>query len=706
MLPRFTFTNYTTLGPERSDFNEGLTRDFKLFSLQPTLTQIYGNHTLKYGYDYRRLMERRTTNGFNAGSFSFTGTFTNRASNLNSGAEAINLPGREIAAFLLGIPAASPTGSFIEQAASYDFNTDYHGFFVQDDWRVSPKLTLNLGLRYELETGLREAQGRVLTGFDPTAASPLRAAALANYNASVPAGVPITAFQNLSGGLTFAGGSGDANQKTDKNNWQPRIGVSYGLDDKTVLRGGFGIFASPFQIQTATSGSPQYQLQTGFTANTPFSPTSNNGLTFIANLNNPFPSGINQALGSSQGLLTSVGNTLGVVSGTTGPTSAILSNERKNPSYARFIAGIQRELPGGIAAEATFVMSRGYNLPVLRQLNYLPRELLNNFGNTTDAAAILNGIFTTNTFLTQTVPNPFRTLVGATNPFNAANLQRRLLLSPFPQFQDLVVTEYNGSNDYRSLQLQVNKRLNRGVSLNASYTYAHEREKTRRLNPQDEELLETLSVFSRPHRFTLSGVFELPFGKNRSFFNNWHPVAEAVLGGWQLNAVYEWQSGEPLVFGNVFYNGDPSQLKVRIGQSDEQGRKYGVDIPAFDVSGFRVVDPRPTLPTGAVNPNFNQLVVPGFGNNFSVTGQNTLRNFPYTLNNLRNQPFQKFDLGLTKNFHIREGMKFQLRVEAINALNWVYYSGLQLGVTNSAFGLVNTQRNLPRDFQLGGRFTF
>ena len=688
MLPRFDFTNYTTLGPERSDFNEGLTRDFRMFSLQPTLTQIYGNHAIKYGYDYRRLIENRTTNGYNAGRFSFTGTYTSQASNTT--AAIVNQPGRDIAAFLLGIPAASATGSFIEQAASYNFNSDYHGFFVQDDWRVSPKLTLNLGLRYELESGIREAEGRVLTGFDPTAANPLRERALANYNANVPAGVPVTAIQNLAGGLTFAGGSGDVNQSTDKNNWQPRIAASYALDDKTVLRGGFGIFTSPFQIQTQTSGSPQYQLQTGFTANTAFTPTTNNGLTFIANLNNPFPTGVNPAVGSSLGLLTNVGGTLGVVSGTTGPTTAILSHNRKNPNYARFIVGIQRELPGRIALEATFVMSRGYNLPVLRQLNYIPREYLNDLSGVTDPTEITNRIQATQTFLNQTVPNPFRGLVPTNATYNAATIQRRFLLTQFPQFQDLIVTEYNGSNDYRSIQLQANKRLTQGLSLNASYTYTHEREKVRRLNPQDEQLTDMLSTFSRPHRFTFSGIFELPFGRNRWIGNEWHPVVNAFLGGWQFNAVYEWQSGEPLILGNVYFNGDPTQLRARIGEYDEQGRRYGVDIPAFDISGFR-------LPNGTI---------PGFGNNYSVSGQNTLRNFPYTLNNLRNQPFQKFDVGLTKNFQIREGMKLQVRVEAINALNWVYFSGLQTGVTNAAFGLVNTQRNLPRDFQIGGRFTF
>jgi hypothetical protein len=249
--------------------------------------------------------------------------------------------------------------------------------------------------------------------------------------------------------------------------------------------------------------------------------------------------------------------------------------------------------------------------------------------------------------------------------------------------------------------------MSRGISLNASYTFAREHEKTRRLNPQDEFLTDMISVFERPHRVTFSGVFELPFGRGRQFYSNWHPVVDAVFGGWQFNAVYEWQSGEPLVLQNVFYNGDVTQLENRLGQRDEQGRRYGIDIPAFDTTGFRVLDNRQTLPNGTANPTFNQLVIPGFGNNYTVGSQNTLRNIPYTLDSFRNQALQKFDVGLTKNFHIREGMRLQVRVEAINAFNSPYFgNGLQLGVTNAAFGLVSGQRNLPRDIQLGARFTF
>ncbi len=699
VFPRFDFTNYTTLGAQRSDYNEGLDRDFSLFSIQPTLTQIFGNHTLKYGYDYRKLWEQRTTNGYNAGRFLFTGTYTSQASNSSSTEQA--RVGRDLAAFLLGIPTANTTSSLIEQAAVYNVSSDYHGLFIQDDWRVTQKLTLNLGLRYELESGVREDNGNIVLGFNETAVSPLRAQVLANYNANVPSGIPINAFQNLSGGLTFAQGPENLNQSADKNNFQPRIGVSYALNDKTVLRSGFGIFTSPFQIQTID--------QSGYRALTNFNPTSNNGLTFTANINNPFPTGVNPAAGSNLGLNTFLGSGLGTTNAT-GPTATTLYDyDRKNANYARLVFGVQRELPYKLGVEATVVLSRGYDLPVFRQLNYIPREYLNNLQGVMDGGTVLNAILATNTFLSATVPNPFRSLVpfATDSTLNNSTLARRRLLLAYPQFQDLIVTEYNGTSDYKSLQLQISRRLAQGLSFNSSYTYAHDREKVRRLNPQDEELTDAISTANRPHRVTFSGTYELPFGRGRQFFSDLNPIANIFLGGWQFNAVYEWQSGEPLVLQNNFYNGDIAQLENLLGKKDDQGRRYGIDIPAFDLTNFRVLDNRQTLPTGANNTAFNTLVVPGFGNNYTIGSQNTLRYLPYTLDNFRNQPFQKFDIGLTKNFRFGEKMKLQVRVEAINALNSVYLgNGLQLSPTSSTFGYVSGQRNLPRDIQLGGRFTF
>lgn len=679
IFPRFDFRNYLTLGSQRADYNGGQERPFDLYSLQPTLTQIFGNHTLKYGYDYRHLRERFFTEGYSAGRFFFDGTYTMQAS--NSGATQRDRAGRDLAAFLLGVPVVSTSGSIIDNPTEYDASEDYHALFIQDDFRVTQKLTLNLGLRYELESGVREKDGRIVIDFDRTIASPIRAAAIANYNASVPSGIPITAFQNLSGGLIFASGGDQANQQTDKNNFQPRIGFSYALNDKTVVRGGFGIFTAPFQIQAI--------FQPGFSTPTAFTPSTNNGLTFIGTLANPFPTGIRQSPGSAQGLLTFTGRDV-TSANATGPTTTVLSNDRENASYTRFVIGIQRELPFKFGIEATYIYSKGKDLAVSRELNAIPREYLNDFTGVTDPATITLAINSVNTFLNASVPNPLRGLIPDGGTYNAATLTRRRLLVPFPQFGNVAVTEYNGTSDYQSLQFQIVKRFTRGLSFNGSYTFSREHEKVRYLNPQDTELIDTISPTERPHRFTFSGIYELPIGRDRSIGDNWHPVVDAIFGGWQMQGVYEWQSGEPLVFGNVYYNGDPTQLVSRLGDKDEQGRRYGVDIPAFDTAGF-----------------FINGAAPAFANNFTSSSANTLRSFPFTTNNLRNQRFLKFDVGLSKNFRIREGMKFQVRVEAINLLNSPYFSPPNLDPTNASFGFTTAPtRQPPRDIQIGGRFTF
>jgi hypothetical protein len=689
VIPRFDFASFTTasianaIGSNRSDYNEGLYRPFKMFSVQPTITQIWGDHTFRYGYDLRILKEQNETNGFRAGRFQFDGTYTTPAS--NSSAALRSAYGRDLAAFLLGIPTANATTSIIDNPTIYDVKSKYHGFFFQDDWRISPKLTVNLGLRYEFETGATESEGRIVTGFDTTAANPLRAAALANYNASVPTGVPVTAIQNLAGGLLFAGGSGDATQGADKNNWQPRFGISYSLDDKTVIRGGFGIFTAPFQI-TAIN-------QSGFSTPTLFTPSVDNGRTFIADLNNPFPTGVADSPGSSLGLATFIGRDL-----------TVLSHDRKNASYARFVIGVQRQMPFGLGLEATFIHSRGYDLAVDRAINFIPAVYLNSG---------LEFNTTVQTFLNATVPNPFRTLVPSNATYNAATIARRNLLTAFPEFGNVTLTEYNGSSSYNALQLQIVKRFTKGLSLNGSYTYSQEHEKTTRLNPQDDQLTDQISATERPHRFTFSGIYELPIGRGRWIGKDWNRWADAFLGGWQFQSNYEWQSGEPLVFGNVYYDtrfGDPDELKSYLGKKDEQGRRYGIDIPAFDIRGFY---PANFVFNGAGAPASIGLGTTNVGSN------NTLRYFPLTTGRLRNQRFLNFNLGMSKNFRIREGMKVQIRIEAINALNRPYFSAPNLNPSNTPnltnpsannlgrFGFTNgPTRQPPRDIQLGAKFTF
>lgn len=679
-FPRFDFRNYLTVGALRSDYNDGQNRPFYLVSFQPTITQLMGKHTFKYGFDFRHLNERFLSLGNATGRFTIDGTYTAPAS--NSSSTLRNLPGRDLASFLLGVI----TSGSIDNPTAYNASENYYAVFFQDDFNLSSKITLNLGLRYDYETGVRESQGRIVTDFNRTIASPVAAQALANYNSNVPSGVPVGSFANLQGGLIFANDQSTPNQRADKKDFQPRLGISYAIGSKTVVRAGYGIFIAPFQIQTI--------FQPGFSSPTTFTASTNNGLTFLATMSNMFPSGIAASPGTAQGLMTFTGRDV-TSANTVGPTSTVLLNTRQNASYSRFVFGVQRELFYGIAVEGTYIYSRGYHLAVSRELNAIPAQYLNNFTSSTDPSTILAAITAVNTNLNGSVPNPLRGLIPDGGTWNANTIQRRRLLVPFPQFGNIAVTEYNGTSLYQSLQFQIVKRFTQGLSLNGSYTFSREHQKTQYLNPQDTELTDIVSPTERPHRFTASAIYELPFGRGRQFGKDWHPVLDGVLGGWQIQGIYEWQSGEPLQFPNVYYNGDPTKLVNMIGKKDGQGRRYGVDIPGWDITGFYI---------GGVPLAAN---VPGYGNNYTSGSANTIRTFPLTLGQFRNQRFLKFDAGISKNFRIKEGMKFQIRVEAINLLNSPYFTVPTLDPTNSKFGYTAAPtRQPPRDIQIGGRFVF
>ena len=656
----------STLGATRSDWNEGRLRPFYMGSIQPTVTKLWGDHTVKAGYDLRIVRENFVSNGYQGGQFFFDGTFTTPAS--NSSSTLRNVFGRDIAAFLLGIPTtgSGSNASQIDNPIVYSVQSTYHGFFAQDDWRMSPKFTLNFGLRYEMEGGVTERYNRILRGFDTTTPSPIEAQVIAAYTTAYNADpnratnfpVPPSQFRVL-GGYTFADNNNRAAWDTDKRGIEPRVGASFQLNQKTVIRGGFGIFMAPYQIETPR--------QVGFSNSTPFIPSTNNGLTFRATLTNPFPNGVAEIQpppGSSQGLLTNLGVDVATSS------DPIISVNRVNPKFMRLVIGFQRELPGQFVLEANFVTSRGYSMPVSRNFNFVPRQFLGS-DPTTDAAA--------NTFLSGTIANPFRNIAPAGSPLNTATtITRAQSLVAFPEFPNVWIQQYNGSNNYRSLQLQVQRRLVKDFTFTATYTRSRLREKLNYLNPSDDQLEDRVSPDDRPNRFTFSGIYQLPVGRGRTFGKDMNRILDAVIGGWQLNGTYEWQSGEPfLLTAGQFYSAvDFTKLKARVGQNNGQGQKYGIDIPAFDTTAF--------------------VRLSSFG----------LRNVPTTLDNLRNQPYLNVNLSISKNFKIGENKKLQLRAEAINAFNHPYFTLVNLDPNNASFGLTTSQRNNPRDIQLGLKFVF
>lgn len=680
-LPFFTFGSFSTtnsnstiasLGSQRADWGEGFDRPFKSYSLTPTITKLSGGHTARAGYEMRLQHWDIISSGYPGGRFSFNGAYT-RASN----SAATNDRAQSFAQFLLGLPTAATgavatpgtTSSQFEIAAEGSYNQWSHAVYVQDDWRVNSKLTLNLGMRYEVNPGMSEALNRNLAGFDLTATSPIAATATANYARSPIAEIAASAFA-VKGGLKFADGA--TYQTLGKP--LPRAAFSYLIDERTVVRGGLGLFSYDYFFDNIN--------QQGFSVGTPVLVTNDNGITFTgATLANPIPSGtLVQPVGSALGFGSSLGQNLG----------SLVQADRKSPYYTRWQLGMQHDFGSGWKVEVMYVGSRGRNLPVSRASNNIPVQYLST-SKTRDAAQ--------ETFLTQNVTSPFTGLLAGST-INGATVQRQQLLRPFPQFGTFNIEQNAGSDSYNAGTIAVQKRFNSGNSLSLQYTRSSLHDKLNYLNPADGKLEDRVSPNDRPNRVSVGTSLRLPFGKGQRWGSDWKGAKDAILGGWQVSGTYQYQTGFPLAFGNsLYYSGDPSGLKSNIGGKCANGNGIsGLDCPAWDVSGFYINDAA-TQTNGVADPakqRADQRIQLG----------NNVRYFPSTIKNLRAHDLHLMDIGLYKNFSLPRDMKLQIRFEAINALNYTVLFTPDLNPRNATFGYITTDRNSPRDIQVGARLTF
>ncbi|HEY3381107.1 MAG TPA: TonB-dependent receptor [Vicinamibacterales bacterium] len=667
-IPRVDINGYATLGSLRSDYKMGFERPFYTMSFLPTVTAIFGSHSVKAGYDMRYNREKRSDDGYMGGRIYFSTDYT-RLNNSVSGQM-----GQGLAAFMLGVPSSSSSQSLIDVNVDRDHNAMGHALFVQDDWKVSRRFTLNLGLRFEYEIGLREANGQNLRGFDLTSSNPVEAAAKAAYAKAPIAEVPASQFA-VRGGLLF---TDSANPKAWANTSAvlPRVGGAYQLTEKTVLRGGWGLYTTPFLMDAIN--------QTGYSQPTLIVPTNDSGLTFAANLARPFPSGLGTPPGSSQGLATSNGRDLVTSS------ASLIQYDRTKARYSRFQVGLQRELPGKIVVEAYYVGLRGSNLGVRTDLNAIPQQYVS-----TSLARDDNQ----EKYLSGTVTNPFAGLLPGTS-FNGSTIARSQLLKPYPEFGRVAIETYGGSSTYNAGEFRIEKRFSQGFNLLGTYTYSRLRERSSYLNPYDTQLDDRLSPDDRPHRVTAAGIFELPFGRDRKWGKRWNGALDAILGGWQVQGTYQYQSGAPVVFGNsIYYNGDPTTLAATIGKKDASGGIIGVDTPAWDLTNFYFHDA--TVQTNGVDDFKKQI-----SDKRISLGSGNARYFPSTIGGIRNQAIHLFDLGASKNFRIGSRVRIQARIEAINALNYVVFWNPGTDPTKATFGLFDQQRNLPRDVQLGIKVSF
>ena len=607
-----------------SDGGTRRTTTYETFS--GVLTKLAGNHSMRVGGEFRVMRETGFGFGNVAPRLEFTSNWTKGPLDNVAGAPI----GQGLASLLLGYP----TGGRVNVNASRAQQSTYSALYFHDDWKLTRKLTLNLGIRYEFESAMTERYNRSIRSFDFSTANPIQGAALANYSKAPIPEVPVSQFRT-NGGLTFTGVNGLPRgvYDPDRNNFAPRIGLAYEISKRTVVRAGYGVFFDP-------TGADQRDVnQGGFNQPTNVIPSNDNGLTFSATLSNPFPNGIDSPAGAAGGLRTFLGRAV-----------TYFTPRGTNPYMQRWSFSVQHELPGRFLVDTTYVGNRGNRIWTSRESAGIPRQYL--------STSLVRDQPTID-FLSAQVTNPFFGIPDFAGTSLAANrIARSQLLRPYPHFTSISANDPIGFSWYHSLQVAAQKRFSGGLTFQLAWTWSKFMEATSFLNDSDLAPEHVISDQDYPHRFTLNGIYELPFGRGRKLVRNPNGAVEALIGGWQLQGWYEGQSGQALGFGNAIFTGNLHDIVLP--RSERTISRW------FNIANFE--------------------------RNNSRTLANNVRTMSSRFTGLRGDGINNLDASLFKNFRVSERYTLQVRFETYNTANHAQFANPNTTPTNTAFGTVNAEK--------------
>jgi len=623
-----------------------------------TLSKLAGSHSIKMGGDYRRLSNNYQSYDAAAGDFSF---------NDNNAVGS----GNAIADLLLGVPA-SGSSSIMPFVRGY---MDYYAAYVQDDWRVNDKFTLNYGVRFEKETGLREKDNQLIVDFAKTTVSPL--------NSQVNVINPVTKERvTLMGGPVYAGVNGAATEHGNQPaiKVSPRVGMVYSLSDKTVLRGGWGIFYGP--ATTSTTTSPMGYAQTTSLTQ------AESGVPTIS-LTNPFPNGLLQPVGNSLGLL-----------GGAGQNVTYIDPLRDAALSQQYSMDLQHELPGNMSLTLGYTGLKGMNLDwnTSFNINQIDPKYMNVAGLNT----------------TTQVANPFYGIAASGGLATRRTVSIGQLIRPYPQFYNVAMNQAMGSRAlYNAGVIQLRKRATGWWGANVSYTYSRSYDNrigststafssvpalmnnytyipgSSYYNPDADY---ARSVNDTPHKIVIAPTFMLPFGQGKKFMSE-GKIADLLLGGWSITPVMTFSSGFPMgvsqrdPLGTSFLLGGTMRPNLVPGQEFLVGGDLGDRITA-------------SLGTKPGNMYYNEAA-------FSLAPYNTYGNAPRVLPGVYSLWRKNVDLSVSKSFNTGGRTRASLSMDAINLLNiiqWKPPASSQFG--NSSFGQVTDQLNFMRMVNINLRFTF
>ncbi len=605
-------------------------------SVAATTTLIRPGHTIKFGWDGRLYRDNQISLDSSMGAFSYGTTFTSGA-DPRAAVPGGQAPYLSFASFLLGLP----TGGSMTFNGSMANQLIYSGLFIQDDWKVNSKLTINVGLRWDVETGFTDRYDRIAT-FDPYMANPLGA----------------QVGMDLRGGIVFAGVNGAARgkNKTDWNNFGPRFGFAYTPISKTVIRGGYGIFYLPTTQRGYGVSNP------GFTVSTPFV-SSIDGVNPVGSIVNPFPDGLLKPEGSKLGALSMVG---------AGASGMYYDTPVAYTQQWNF--GVQRELPAGVLLSLVYAGNHGVKLPMGFNINAINPIYFGAIGDQTHVG-----------YLNQTVANPFYGHI-ATGALATTTVQRNVLLRASPQFTSASVQHVPlGQTAYNAFQLSAQRRMSQGLFVLVGYTFAKNIGIAENLttgfmdvgspgfqNDYARAIERSVLASDIKNRFVVSANYDLPFGKGRRFGSTAGGVLNQIIGGWKVNGIATVQSGFPINF------------------AVSGAQPYAGSRPSF-VAGQ---DPLTSGDThDRLESYFNKAA-------FRLPLSFEFGDVPRLTDNIREPGTRNLDLSLLKDFPIREAVRLQFRAESFNVLNNVKFGAPADTFNAASFGVISSQSNQPRQVQL------
>ncbi len=648
-VPRFDVSGSTQLFALSS---AGEWSSHNQWNFTPSLSMTRGRHTMRSGFEYNYVANPVGNRSWSNGTFTFNQNWTRQLSDVGGG----TYDGASVASLLLGYPASGQ----VDWADNPYRTRPYLGFYVQDDWKLSPRVTLNLGVRYDVQLWWKERFNQYNRGFAVSEKNPLSDAVLARWatlkaahdatNPRYPYPAPPAQFN---GGWMFAGVGGRPERifDTDWTNLAPRLGVAWRVTNKTVLRAGGGVY---YMANTQTGRTNGFSITTNYEGSLDGRlPSAGSNLSGPYSLVDPFPTGILQPTGASEGLLTLIGR------GVTFDQA-----KYKTPRTYQYSFGVQRELPGSIVAEVSFAGNYQTYIGVDFGINEIS---LADYNQSRADNSQYNAL---------QLPNPFYGILPRNGGVGQnATISRGNLMRPNPLWGG--ITQANTQwGHYRSdaLQTKVEKRVLEGRQTGVmtwvlSYTLSKAYEQNHRLQSWnlDEPLIYELDNQDKPNMLAFSGVWDLPFGKGRSLLNSDSPVVQKLAGGWQFDWILTYNSGYPVPWPNL---------------NNKCGTWHATNRTRY--SWFN-------------NDKTCYETLPAF----------TLRTLPDRFSDIRQHSKPQLSIVFEKTTHINERFRFLLRAEAFNLTNTSIYGGVTTDFNSSRFGfLPDNQQNWPRFVQLAGKFFF